>query len=130
MPRGTKLSKFAAFVMFFIKIRLSLQDEDIAFRFGCHISTIFRSFHRVLDILFMCTAKCIKWPDGDVLRLTMPASFRKFFKKCVVIIDCTEIFIERPSDLLHGKGSGVEHHSTAKFLIGITPQGTVSYVWR
>ena len=130
IPRGTKLSKFAAFVMFFMKIRLSLQDEDIAFRFGCHVSTVSRSFHRVLDILFMCTAECIKWPDRDVLRLTMPASFRKFFKKCAVIIDCTEIFIERPSDLLARAQvwSNYKHHSTAKFLIGITPQGTVSYV--
>ena len=65
MPRGTKLSKFTAFVIFFIKIRLSLQDEDISFRFGCHVSTVCRSFHRVLDILFMCTAECIKWPDRD-----------------------------------------------------------------
>ena len=77
----------------------------------------------------MCTAECIKWPDRDVLRLTMPASFRKFFKKCAVIIDYTEIFIERPSDLLARAQvwSNYKHHSTAKFLIGITPQGTVSY---
>ena len=39
MARGTKLTKFTAFVMFFIKMRLGLQDEDIAFRFGCHISS-------------------------------------------------------------------------------------------
>ena len=48
----------------------------------------------------MCTAECIKWQDRDVLRLTMPASFRKFFKKCAVIIDCMEIFIKSPLDLL------------------------------
>ena len=100
MPCSTKHSNFTVFVMFFMKIRLNLQDEDIAFRFGCHVSTGSRRFHHALDILFMCTTDCIKWPDRDVLCLTMPASFRKFFKKCAVIIDCTEIFIERPSDLL------------------------------
>jgi len=58
------------------------------------------------------------------------ASFREFFKKCDVIIDCMEIFIERPSDLLTRAQvwSNYKHHSTTKFLIGITPQGTISYV--
>ena len=33
-------------------------------------------------------------------RETMPIFFRKFFKKCCVIIDCIEVFMEQPSDLL------------------------------
>jgi len=130
MNDGRKISKFSSFLMFFMKIRLNLFDEDLGFRFGCHASTVSRCFHNVLDTLVMCTANCIKWPDREVLRLTMPASFRRFFKKCAVIIDCTEIFIERPSDLLARAQvwSNYKHHSTAKFLIGITPQGTISFV--
>jgi hypothetical protein len=60
----------------------------------------------------------------------MPTSFRKFFKKCAVIVDCSEIFMERPRDLLARAQvwSNYKHHSTLKFLIGITPQGTISYV--
>ena len=60
----------------------------------------------------------------------MPLSFRRFFKKCCVIIDCTEIFMERPSDLLARAQvrSNYKYHSTMKFLIGIIPQGTVSFV--
>ena len=59
----------------------------------------------------------------------MPSSFLRFFK-CVIIIDCTEIFIEQPSDLLARAQvwSNYKHHSTVKFLIGITPQGTISFV--
>jgi len=76
------------------------------------------------------TAPFIKWPERDTLRETMPTAFRKFFKKCAVIIDCTEIFIERPSDLLARAQvwSNYKHHSTIKFLIGITPQGTISHI--
>ena len=47
-----------------------------------------------------------------------------------MIIDCSEVFMERPSDLL-ARGqvwSNYKHHSTLKFMIGITPQGTISYV--
>ncbi len=30
---------------------------------------------------------------------TMPVSFRKNFSKCVTIIDCFEVFIERPTSV-------------------------------
>ena len=54
-------------------------------------------------------------------------NIRKFFKKYAVIIDCTEIL---PSDLLARAQvwSNYKHYSTIKFLIGITPQGTISYI--
>ena len=42
-----------------------------------------------------------------------------FFKWCCVIIDCREVFIERPSDLLVRAQvwSNYKHHSTLKFFI-------------
>ena len=40
----------------------------------------------------------IKWPDRDTLYKTMPLAFWKL--EMPVIIDCSEIFIEQPSDLL------------------------------
>ena len=56
--------------------------------------------------------------------------FRKFFRNCCVIIDCIEVFIERPTDLMARAQvwSNYKSHSMIKFLIGITPQGTVSFV--
>ncbi len=41
----------------------------------------------------------------------------------------TEVFIEQPSDLLARAQvwSNYKHHSTIKFLIGITPQGSISF---
>ena len=42
------------------------------------------------------------------------------------------MFIEQPSDLLARAQvwSNYKHHSTIKFVIGITPQGTISYLSR
>ena len=40
----------------------------------------------------------IIWPDC-VLHKTMPAYFQESWKKVVVIIDCFEIFVDRPSNL-------------------------------
>ena len=113
-----------------MKIRLGLYNEDLAYRFGVHKSTVTRCFHAVLEVAAARLHYLIKWPDRETLRKTMPISFRKFFNNCYVIVDCTEVFIERPSDLLaHAQvWSNYKHHSTVKFLLGITPQGTISFV--
>ena len=60
----------------------------------------------------------------------MPMCFRKHCPTCVVIIDCFEIFIDRPTNLLARAQtySSYKHHNTVKYLIGITPQGTVSFI--
>jgi hypothetical protein len=61
----------------------------------------------------------------------MPMQFRKYFgTKCAVIIDCFEVFIDIPSNLKARAEtwSSYKHHNTVKFLIGITPQGTISFI--
>ena len=128
--QGVKLSKFQMMLIFLMKLRHNFPDGDIAYRFGVHPSTVSRNFHKILDVMVACTSKLIVWPNRGVLRMTMPISFQKFFSKCAVIIDCSEVFMERPSDLLARAQvwSNYKHHSTIKFLIGITPQGTRSFV--
>ena len=61
----------------------------------------------------------------------MPMEFRKYFGlKVSIIIDCFEVFIERPSNILARAEtwSNYKHHNTVKFLIGIAPQGAVSFL--
>ena len=102
----------------------------VGYRFQIHHTTASRIFVRVLDLLFVKLKPLIRWPDRDALRKTMPMVFRKHFPKCVVIIDCFEIFLDRPTHLLARAQtySSYKHHNTVKYLIGITPQGTVSFI--
>ena len=77
----------------------------------------------------------IHWPNRGELYTTMPMEFRRSFPKCVCIIDCKEVFVERPSDLKARAQtwSNYKQHNTIKILIAISPQGTISYVskaWR
>ena len=61
----------------------------------------------------------------------MPVYFQySFGKKVTVITDCLEVFIEEPSNLLARAQtfSNYKHHNTIKILIGITPQGSISFV--
>ena len=76
-------------------------------------------------------APLIFWPERDQLWKTMPVCFQCLFgKKVTVIIDCFEVFIEKPSNLLARDQtfSNYKHHNTIKILIGITPQGSSSFV--
>ena len=73
----------------------------------------------------------IQWPEHEELQATMPVVFlRNFGKKVAVIIDCFEIFTERPSSLIARAltWSNYKHHNTVKFLIGATPQGVISFI--
>ncbi len=73
----------------------------------------------------------IIWPTRESLWKTMPQCFIDSFGKYVtVIVDCFEVFIECPSNLLARAitWSSYKHHNTIKILLGITPQGTVSFV--
>ena len=69
--------------------------------------------------------------EHEELQAAMPAVFqRNFGKRVAVIIDCFEIFIEKPSSLIARAmtWSNYKHHNTVKFLIGITPQGVISFI--
>ena len=68
----------------------------------------------------------ISWPEREQLWKTMPMCFQYAFgKKVTVVIDCFEVFIDHPSNLLARAQtfSTYKHHNTIKVLIGITPQG-------
>ena len=71
------------------------------------------------------------WPDRDEIKKTMPATFiEQFGRRVTVIIDCFEVKLEKASNLLarNQTFSHYKHGNTLTFLIGITPQGTISFV--
>ena len=73
----------------------------------------------------------VKWPDRTELIATMSLTFRKHIGTNVaVIIDCIEVFINKPSNYMAKAytWSQYKHHNTIKFLIGISPQGVISFI--
>ena len=124
------LSQFEEFIVTLIKLRLSLFDQDLGYRLGLHQTTISRIFHKWIDIMFIRLKPLIKWPNREELQKSMPMDFRVNYKKCVVIIDCFEIFCERPYPLKARAQtySDYKHHNTVKFLIGIAPQGVITFI--
>ena len=90
------------------------------------MSTIFQKW---LDIMYVRLKFLIVWPTREVLQNNMPLVFQQLYRRCRVIIDCSELFIETPSNFnARAKTySNYKKHNTVKFLIGISPCGTIPY---
>ena len=83
-----------------------------------------------LFTLFTKLSFLIQWPERDQLLKIMPADFREHFRKYAPLIDCFEIFMQRLTSLKARAQtfSNYKKHSTVKFLIGITAQGSVAFI--
>ena len=60
----------------------------------------------------------------------IPEQFKSHYSSTRIIIDATEVFIQRPSDP-HAQQvtlSSYKNHNTAKALAGITPSGAFSFI--
>ena len=118
---NSSLSSFQQLLLTLMRLRLNLNGQDLAYRFNVHNSTVSRIFLRVIEVLHVKLKPLIRWPDRDALTKTMPMVFRKHFPSCIVIIDCFEIFLDRPTNLLARAQtySSYKHHNTVKHLIGM-----------
>ena len=122
---------FEEFSLTLMRLRLNLSIRDLAFRFKISKSTSSKVFLRWISIMYFRRKHLIKWPARNELMETMPLCFRKYFEaKVAVIIDCFEIFINKPSNLRARATtwSQYKHHNTVKFLIGVSPQGVITFV--
>ena len=113
-------------------LRLALLNEDIADRFGISqtlSSRIFTTWIRVLSKLL--GHALITWLPLEAVRSNLPGVFIKGdYEKGRVILDCAEIFIERPKSLINQActWSEYKHHNTIKFLVGISPTGYITFL--
>ena len=131
LPQKASMTKFQCFIPTLMKLRLNLSNLFLSYHFNVSTSTVSRIFNDYIDVVYIWMKPLVVWPDRHLLRKTMPMQFRKHFgRKCAVIIDCFEIFIERPSSVKAKceTWSSYKYHNTVKFLIGITPQGVISFI--
>ena len=70
------------------------------------------------------------FPDRQIVELHKPACFKNKYKGTTVIIDATEIYIEKPSnpEAQQVTFSTYKNSNTLKTLVGITPSGSVCFI--
>lgn len=105
------------------------------FIFQISQATVTRIVDRLIRTMHVHLSKLVDRPSREQLQQTMPMAFRRAFGRSIavieaVIIDCFEIFIQRPSLILPRSQTWLryKHHSTAKYLIGIAPQGDITFI--
>ncbi|XP_066265852.1 uncharacterized protein [Branchiostoma lanceolatum] len=129
--RSKSLDSFQEFMIVLMKLRLNPPFQALAYQFKVSLATVSRIFSTWIVALDTRLSCFISWPDREDLWRTMPRCFlHTFGRKVTVIIDCFEVFIAKPTNLLARAQtfSSFKHHNTIKVLIGITPQGTISFV--
>lgn len=100
------------------------------FRFGVQQSDVSRVITAYTDLIYRRFREMPVWPSQELVRAYMPDSFKEKYNNTRVIIDCTEIFIQRPSSTTVQQltYSTYKSHNTAKALIGITPNCFISFI--
>ena len=108
-----------------------LDDQDLAYRFGVSQSTISKVFNKCIEWMYIRLNPLVHWPERDVIQKNHACRVQgKFSQVRMFIIDCFEVFCECPSNLMARAQtySNYKSHNTAKFLIGIAPQGSIVYI--
>lgn len=117
--------------MVLIRLRLNLCFTTIAYLFNISTATACKYFYSGLYSLYKQLQGLVKWPGNELLDYYSPQKFKKVFSRSITsIIDCFEIFSEKPSakDAMLKMFSNYKQHHTTKLLISITPFGTISYI--
>ena len=107
-----------------------LLEADLADRFSISLSTTSRILLAWINLLYVILGSINIWPSKECIMKHMPSTMKKLFPSVRVIIDCTEIFTQKPSSLLRNSQlfSNYKSHTTFKSLIGIAPHGPITFV--
>ena len=117
-------------LMVLMKLRHADPFQTLGYYFGVDITRVSKIFHHWMNIMHEELQPLIKWPERDMLRKTLPACFKPKYLRTTCIIDCSEIFIQRPTSLTARAQtySNYKSHNTVKFLIAVSPTGAVTFV--
>jgi hypothetical protein len=127
---GRTLSPEEELFLCLVRFRLGLLERDLANRFNISESHVLRIWVTWLDFLYRRLRSIPVWPSQSYVRETSPPSFKERYPNTRVIIDCTELFIETPSQPRSQSAtfSTYKNHNTGKGLIGIAPRGYLTFV--
>ena len=97
---------------------------------GVATSSVSRIFTAWVNFMYLKFAQINIWPSREAVTKTMPEVFKDKYPSTRVIIDCTEIKCEMPSSILLNTElfSSYKNHTTLKGLIGIAPNGAVTFI--
>ncbi|KAG4068975.1 hypothetical protein HA402_005636, partial [Bradysia odoriphaga] len=126
-----KLPVTEQLLMTLMKMKMNLKHFDLAQRFGCCTSTVtnvVRTWVLLMhEVLFVQLMKNV--PSRKKNKTCLPQAFIVLCE-CRMVLDGVEFFCDKPFNMEKQKSaySSYKHHCTCKALVGIAPNGFVTYV--
>ena len=124
------LSLYDQFFLFMIRLRLGLLETDLGVRFNISKSSVSRIILTWANFLYTMLGQVPILPTTAQIKNSMPECFKTIYPKTRVILDCTEIKVQRPSSKVLNSEfySAYKSHTTLKCLVGIAPHGAVTFI--
>ena len=125
-----KMKAIHQLFMFLTWLRLGFTLGLTAWLFNMPKSAISRYLITWSNFLYVKLGCIPIWPSKDECIAPMPQIFKETYPSTRVIIDCTELFCQRPSSLTMQSSlfSHYKHHVTYKGLVGIAPSGGITFI--
>ena len=113
-----------------MKLRQGKDDFELGFLFNVPEAVVSHIFCTWVNFLYFQLSEIDIWPTRKAIDDHMPDNFGKLFPSTRVILDATEIPIQKPksSGPQRETFSSYKNKNTLKVMVGCTPRGTVSYV--
>ena len=118
------------FFMVMCRLKVGLLEEDIATRFGVSQGHVSRIISTWIKFMYLRFKELDLFPSSEIVHLHKPACFAKKYSATTLIIDATEIYIEKPAnpEAQQLTFSSYKNSNTLKALVGIVPKGAISFV--
>ena len=94
-----KLSYLDEFLLVLMRLKAGLIVQDLADRFGISRSLVSRICITWINPLYVELKDLFPFPAQELVRKNMPQEFAQY-ATTRIILDCTELFIQRPSAML------------------------------
>ncbi|XP_059098036.1 uncharacterized protein LOC131892260 [Tigriopus californicus] len=116
--------------LFLVKMKLNLPYIAMNAMFNVSAQTVSQIFVEVLKVAHDCTKNFIIWYDRKTIYARMPKSIKKDFPNAKVIIDASEVEIERlkSTKACVQTYSSYKSRHTLKFLVGCAPSGEIMFI--
>ena len=91
------------------------------------VSNIFFTWIRFMKLQW---SEISQWPERELVRFFSPHDFKKKYPRVRIIVDGTEIPVQKPSNPTAQKStfSKYKNKNTVKLVVGATPGGLISYL--
>ncbi|XP_033726625.1 uncharacterized protein LOC117341433 [Pecten maximus] len=124
-----KLSLKEEFFIVLLRLKVGLFVRDISERFNISQGQFSKVFTTWVNFLYHELPIMFPFPSRELIRENLPDSFKPY-PSTRIILDCTEVFVEVPSAMLAQSEtwSNYKHHNTYKVLVGVSPNGVVTFV--